>query len=193
MPRASGATSNRCRATPGSSSARCRSRRSSTSPACRRPSASSRRRRARARARPSAPSPRSTITSASSSPGSASRTARTATSRRHADRRRDHRQGAVAARRHEALHHGPAGTEGAGEVRDALGRDSPAGLSCACASTASRYNIDEPPAIDHRRKHDVEVVVDRNVVRARHADPHRRGGRAGARSRPRGDARRLRR
>ena len=28
------------------------------------------------------------------------------------------------------------------------------------------YPVDEPPAIDHRRKHAVEVVVDRNVVRA---------------------------
>ena len=27
------------------------------------------------------------------------------------------------------------------------------------------FNLDEPPAIDHRRKHDVEVVVDRNVVK----------------------------
>ncbi len=27
------------------------------------------------------------------------------------------------------------------------------------------YNIDEPPAIDHRRKHAVEVVIDRNVVK----------------------------
>src|SRR5207249_3884629 len=27
------------------------------------------------------------------------------------------------------------------------------------------YGVDEPPAIDHRRKHAVEVVVDRNVVR----------------------------
>ena len=27
------------------------------------------------------------------------------------------------------------------------------------------YTIDEPPQIDHRRKHDVEVVVDRNVVK----------------------------
>jgi excinuclease ABC subunit A len=28
------------------------------------------------------------------------------------------------------------------------------------------YNVDEPPAIDHRRKHDVEVIVDRVVVRS---------------------------
>ena len=27
------------------------------------------------------------------------------------------------------------------------------------------YNLDEPPAIDHRRKHKVEVVIDRNVVK----------------------------
>src|SRR4029077_4566367 len=28
------------------------------------------------------------------------------------------------------------------------------------------YNVEEPPAIDHRRKHQVEVVIDRIVVRA---------------------------
>lgn len=28
------------------------------------------------------------------------------------------------------------------------------------------YNLDEPPIIDHRRKHNIEVVVDRNIVRA---------------------------
>ncbi len=27
------------------------------------------------------------------------------------------------------------------------------------------YGIDEPPQIDHRRKHEIEVVVDRNVIR----------------------------
>ena len=31
------------------------------------------------------------------------------------------------------------------------------------------YNVEEPPAIDHRRKHQVEVVVDRVVVRAQPA------------------------
>src|SRR5262249_56498819 len=28
------------------------------------------------------------------------------------------------------------------------------------------YSIDEPPAIDHRRKHEVQVVIDRIAVRA---------------------------
>jgi len=32
------------------------------------------------------------------------------------------------------------------------------------------YNLDQPPTIDHRRKHDVEVVVDRLVSR-----PNQRG------------------
>ena len=31
------------------------------------------------------------------------------------------------------------------------------------------YNVEEPPAIDHRRKHLVEVVVDRVIVRAQSA------------------------
>src|SRR5207249_7979967 len=28
------------------------------------------------------------------------------------------------------------------------------------------YNLDDPPTIDHRRKHEVEVVIDRIIVRA---------------------------
>ena len=52
------------------------------------------------------------------------------------------------------------------------------------------FNLDEPPAIDHRRKHRVEVVVDRVVVREQPARPHRRRGRVGARP---GQGRRARR
>ena len=166
MPRANGATSNRCRPTPGSSSARCRSRRSSTSAACRRPSASSRRRPAKARARPSAPSPRSTTTCASSTPGSASRTARPADT--------------------------PIGTQTADEIIDKI-LALPEGTKLYLMAPLERrgqekyealwdeirrsgfvrmrvdgksYNVEEPPAIDHRRKHLVEVVVDRVIVRA---------------------------
>ncbi|HXG09906.1 MAG TPA: excinuclease ABC subunit UvrA [Gemmataceae bacterium] len=38
------------------------------------------------------------------------------------------------------------------------------------------YSIEEPPAIDHRRKHQVEVVVDRVVVRAAPSSLSPRGG-----------------
>ena len=36
---------------------------------------------------------------------------------------------------------------------------------CVCAWTADRYNVNELPDIDHRRKHAIEVVVDRFIVR----------------------------
>ena len=52
------------------------------------------------------------------------------------------------------------------------------------------YNVDEPPAIDHRRKHRIEVVIDRLIVPQEPARPIRRSGRDRARSRQRRDARR---
>ena len=55
------------------------------------------------------------------------------------------------------------------------------------------YNVDEPPTIDHRRKHLVEVVVDRVIVRRQSADAHRRRRGSGARPGPRRAARRPRR
>ena len=70
-PRASAATSSRCRPTPASSSARSTSRTSTSSRASRRPSPSTRSRPAATPARPSARSPRSTTTSACSMRGSA--------------------------------------------------------------------------------------------------------------------------
>ena len=141
-------------ATPGSSSARCRSRRSSTitglSPAI----ASSRRRRARARGRPSAPSPRSTTTSASCSPGSASRYCPTATSR--SARRRPTRS----SRRFSHLPEGtklyvmaPVERQGGEKYDDAVGRAPRRRATSGSGSTASRISLDEPPTIDHRRKH----------------------------------------
>ena len=47
---------------------------------------------------------------------------------------------------------------------------------CECASTANRTASTIRRTIDHRRKHRVEVIVDRNVVRTNHADAYRRGG-----------------
>ena len=50
------------------------------------------------------------------------------------------------------------------------------------------YEIADAPALDKKLKHDIEVVVDRLVVRARHGEPARRELRdgAGARRRHRG-------
>ena len=89
--------------------------------------------------------------------------------------------------------HGPAGAEGAGEVRRRCSTRSAGPGYVRMRVDGKSYSIDEPPAIDHRRKHAVEVVVDRNVVRAGHADADRRGGRAGAGPGPRRHARRPRR
>ena len=77
-PRASAATSSRCRRTRASSSARWTSPTSTSSRGCRRRSRSTRSRRRATRGRPSARSPRSTTTCACSTRASASRTARTA-------------------------------------------------------------------------------------------------------------------
>ena len=74
-PRASAATSSRCRPTPASSSARWTSPTSTSSRACRRPSRSTRSRRRATPAPRSARSPRSTTTCACSTPASACRTA----------------------------------------------------------------------------------------------------------------------
>ena len=54
------------------------------------------------------------------------------------------------------------------------------------------YNVEEPPAIDHRRKHLIEVVVDRVDRPGQPADAHRRRRGSGARPGPRRDARRPR-
>ena len=153
-------------ATPASSSARCRSRKvdhiDGLSPAI----ASSKQRRATARARPSAPSPKSTITSASSSPASASRHCPkcdipigTQTTDQIVDKCCHSPEGT------EALHHGPAGAQGAGEVRNTLGGDSRRRLHADAHRRQDATRVDEPPTIDHRRKHAVEVIVDRNVVK----------------------------
>ena len=84
---------------------------------------------------------------------------------RHADGRRDHRQDAVAARGDEALPDGPARAAGAGEVRRRSGTRFAGPGFVRMRVDGKSYSVDEPPAIDHRRKHAVEVVVDRIVVR----------------------------
>ena len=146
--------------------ARCRSRRSSRSAGSRRRSASSRRRPARARARPSAPSPRSTTTCASCSPGWASRTARTA-ARRSARRRptRSSRRSSTCPRGRRSTSWPRSSGATARTYDDALGRAPRPRASPGCGSTASRSSLDEPPKLSHRRKHRIEVVVDRAVVR----------------------------
>ena len=84
---------------------------------------------------------------------------------RHADRRRDHRQGASPAGGDEALFDGPAGRRGQEKYETIWDEIRRSGFVRMRVDGKS-YNVEEPPAIDHRRKHLVEVVVDRVVVRA---------------------------
>ena len=112
---------------------------------------------------------------------------------RHADGRRDHRQDAVTARGDEALPAWPRSSGKGQEKYDTLWDEIRRAGFVRMRVDGKSYNVDEPPAIDHRRKHRVEVVVDRIVVRREHADAARRRGRAGARPRPGRHARRPRR
>ncbi len=156
----------RCRPTPASSSSRWRSPTSTRSRGCRRRSRSSRRRRRRTRARPSAPSPRSTTTCACCSRASAcphcpqcGRVIAAQTVQQMVDR--------VLAL--------PAGTRaaGAGAGRARAARASTRSSSSICARQGySRVRVDgevrelgEEIELDKKRKHTIEVVVDRLVVR----------------------------
>ncbi len=182
-------------ATPGSSSGRCRSRGSNTSPGCRRRSASSRRRRARARA-----STVGTVTEIydylrilyarlgqrvlPELPASRSARRRPTRSSRRCCRCPRGRSSTSwprwSARGRRST------TTLFDEIRRAGLRADARRRQVATTSTSRRRSTTAAST-------SVEVVVDRNVVQAGHADPHRRGGRAGARPRPRRDARRPRR
>ena len=146
-------------------------RRSSTCAASRRPSPSSRRARRATRARRSAPSPRSTTTCACSTRASGGSTATLCGKRgQRAARRR--RSSTSADRRAE----GPARCSllaplvaHARASSASCSTSCASAASCACASTASMHRLDELPALDKKRKHDIELVVDR-VTRQRSDD-----------------------
>ncbi len=92
----------------------------------------------------------------------------------------------------QALPDGPAGAQGQ-EKYETLWDELRRPASSALRVDGKSYSLDEPPAIDHRRKHAIEVVVDRVIVRANQRGAHRRRGRDGARPGPGRAARRLRR
>ena len=143
------------------------------------------RRPAKARARRSAPSPRFTIICASSTPASASPTARLPASpsaRRRSDEIIDKILSLPEGT--QALSDGPDRTARPGEIRRALGRDSPLRLR---AHARRRQIVQRRGTADHRPspQASVEVVVDRVVVRAQPARPTRRRGGSGPRSGPR--------
>ena len=88
--------------------------------------------------------------------------------RRHADGRRDHRQDHAASRRHAALLMAPLEIE-VGEKYETFGKRCDRADTSACGSTARPTPLDKPPPIDRRRKHRVEVVIDRVDHPARRA------------------------
>ena len=88
---------------------------------------------------------------------------------RHADDRRDHGQGHAGARGHAALPDGAGRSVGRTGLRIAVERHQGQRLPARCAWTARRTVSNSRPSIDRRRKHRVEVVVDRVVVKPRHA------------------------
>ena len=101
---------------------------------------------------------------------------------RHADGRRDHRQDHGRAGRHAAVPDGPAGNRGGRASTRRCGTRSAPPATSAIRVDGATYSLDQPPEIDRRRKHDVEVVVDRVVVRpdARSRIAGQRGERPGA-------------
>ena len=147
----------------------------------------------RTRARPWARSPRSTTTCACSTRGWASCAATCAAAGRPSSRRQ---QIVARARGPAGGHQVPAarapgeGAQGRVPRRPRAGAQGRA--SRACASTASCSRSRTRSALDKKKKHTIEVVVDRLVAKADvAAAPHRLGG-DGAARRPghRGDRRR---
>ena len=86
---------------------------------------------------------------------------------RHADGRRDHRQDDGRAGRHEAVSDGAAGDRGRRASTKRCGKKFAPAATCACASTAQTYSVDQPPH-------------DRSPPQA----PGRSGDRSGRRSGP---------
>ena len=145
--------------------AACRSPGSSGSAGSRRRSASSRRRPARARARPSGRLPRFTTTCAFSWPGWASPTARSAACRSAP------RPPTRSSRRSSICRRGRRSSSWPRWSGATARRMRRSGTSCEASGFArvrvdgKSVNLDSPPKLSHRRKHRVEVVVDRAVVR----------------------------
>ena len=140
---------------------------STRSRACRRRSPSSRRRPRRTRARPSARSPRSTTTCACSSPASACPTRRPPACRSRPRRSSRWSTGCMA---HAGGHRAstcsrPIVRGRKGEYRKELARAAQAGLPAGQGRRRASTRSTRPPALDKKLKHDIEVVVDRIVVR----------------------------
>ena len=164
-PRASGATSRACRPTPASSWARWRSRTSTRSTASRRPSRSTRRAPAATRARPSARSPRSTTTCGCCSPGSAIPTARSAAARSSA--RPSSRSSTRSWRMPEGtrlLVLGPLVKDRKTEGDRIFEAARKQGFVRVRVDGES-YDLAEAPTLDKYKRHTIEVVVDRFIVR----------------------------
>ncbi len=87
---------------------------------------------------------------------------------RHADGRRNRRQDpAMHPHGNEAVSDGAGGSRRGAGLRVAVGARLRAPATCGSAWTVETYSVDQPPTIDRRRKHRVEVVIDRIVVDAK--------------------------
>ena len=143
---------------------------------------------ARVRARPSARSRKSTTTCGFCTPGSVKRIARTATSRSARNRPMRLSKKILGLPDGTKLYiMAPLDRKGQ-EKYEAIWDEIRRMGYVRMRIDGKSYNVEEPPAIDHRRKHLIEIVVDRNVIRPNTRHPYRRSGRAGTRSRSRRDA-----
>ena len=100
---------------------------------------------------------------------------------RHPDGRRDRREDPPPARGDEGLRDGPGRAPRRRGLTRRSGTTSAARASPGSGSTASRSASTSPPKLSHRRKHRIEVVVDRAIVRRVDAVAAGRLGRVGAR------------
>ena len=174
------------RRTRGSSSGRWRSRSTTPSAGCRRPSPSSRRRRATTRARRWARSPRSTTTCACSTPRIGVQHCpncgrKVGKQSGAADRRRDPR----AAGGHQADAARAPGAEPQGRAQGPARGRAEARLRPGAHRRQGARARGEASSLDKKSKHDIELVVDRLVLKPDAAAAAHRLGRDGARARAR--------
>ena len=87
---------------------------------------------------------------------------------REPDGQPDGRPRAGAARGHAALSAGADRARAEGRIPQGIRRAAEEGLPAASRSTASSTRSPRRPTLDKKFKHDIDVVVDRVVVRARH-------------------------
>ncbi len=109
---------------------------------------------------------------------------------RHADGRRDRREGPPPARGDQDLRDGARSSAATARLTKALWDELRASGFARVRVDGKSVSLDKPPKLSHRRKHQIEVVIDRAVVRRCDAVATGRLGRVGARPGQGGRARR---